>query len=393
MWLSIPPIPVVGDAVGCETNRNVDALAERLKRLAADMDLMGTVWPAAYARAEAAVRTKAGEQGENRAHVNRRELNDLFAGAEIQPESFDHLAALMAELGILTQFAECVDLRDFVVLKPQWLTKAISRVIVKTHHMIVKTPEHTKGVYWHDGVFLATGQGARRSEALCTFDPDRRKLCLEVRAAFPQNLVEMLDNRDFSAAPAIVSIAPVDGSPWNPGNWLSREYVLTPYCEAQGAIHRCQGVCKPFRMPRAWWEKTAPKLALGVRLLGAAVQIALAGLPLAVSPALYEPMKKEADFMKELAKHLKLEGGAASDFGEEAADFVRARGVGPGVLDFRQMAGDDPYRMARFQLARLLEELAPDNYRARQWGPLRRVRMGDNTYRWMCDEHARKMEK
>lgn len=57
------------------------------------------------------------------------------------------------------------------------------------------------------------------------------------------------------------------------------------------------------------------------------------------------------------------------------------------------MAGDDPYRMARFQLARLLEELAPDNYRARQWGPLRRVRMGDNTYRWMCDEHARKMGK
>jgi len=130
----------------------------------------------------------------------------------------------------------------------------MSRFIVKTHHMIVKTPEHPKGVYWHDGVFLATGQGA---------------------------------------------------------------------------IHRCQGVCKPFRMPRAWWEKTAPKLALGVRLLGAAVQIALAGLPLAAAPALYEPMKKEADFMKELAKHLKLEGGAASDFGEEAAELVRARGGGP----------------------------------------------------------------
>jgi hypothetical protein len=43
------------------------------------------------------------------------------------------------------------------------------------------------------------------------------------------------------------------------------------------------------------------------------------------------------------------------------------------------------------QLAQLLEAIAPDNYKARQWGPLRRVRMGDNTYRWMCDEHARRL--
>ena len=43
------------------------------------------------------------------------------------------------------------------------------------------------------------------------------------------------------------------------------------------------------------------------------------------------------------------------------------------------------------QLAELLEAIAPENYKARKWGPLRRVRMGDNTYRWMCDEHARRI--
>jgi hypothetical protein len=102
-------------------------------------------------------------------------------------------------------------------------------------------------------------------------------------------------------------------------------------------------------------------------------------------------MKREADFMKELAKHLELKGGAVSDIGEEEAEFVRARGSKPGPLDLRQAAGDDPNRIARMQLAELLEAIAPDNYKARQWGPLRRVRMGDNTYRWMCDEHARRM--
>jgi hypothetical protein len=44
--------------------------------------------------------------------------------------------------------------------------------------------------------------------------------------------------------------------------------------------------------------------------------------------------------------------------------------------------------VARQQLAGLFQEIAPDNYKARQWGPLRRMPMRDNTYRWLCPEHA-----
>ncbi len=32
---------------------------------------------------------------------------------------------------------------------------------------------------------------------------------------------------------------------------------------------------------------------------------------------------------------------------------------------------------------------APDNYRAKRWGSLRRVRMSDNSYRWLCKDHAK----
>ena len=627
-------------AVGCATSKNIDALSTHLRRLAADLDVMGTPWPASYTAAEATVREKADRKGDNRAHVTRQDLYDVFASKEIESGSFDHVANLMAALGLITHFPDCVDLEDFVVLKPQWLTKAISRVmeddelerdrgeithqrlyaiwreqypglanvfhscmkefelaydmedeegclvplrfgferptipwseipgakvrrieyrfhvtppagiigrfIVKTHHMIVKTAEHPKGVYWHDGVFLATGQGPNRSEALATFDEEHRVLRLEVRAAFPQNMVEqlgafagavfgffeglqperhygcvigeeeqeeqcpgvhpeqrisfalakrratidcergyhevdplylvsgissfgeskaleerlrkmlraemdkrpewaerfgrdvgsvlvrvdqiaaiaeefkdaaqeipaavgqqielaqhdmlgllneMLDNRDFNAAPSIVSIVPVDGSRFNPRDWFEKRYVVTPYCESADDVHPCEGVCEPFSMPRAWWEKAAPKLALGVRLLSAGVQIACAGLPMAVNAALYAQMKNEADFMKELAKHLALEGGAVSDISEEGAEYVRGRGAKPGVLDLRQTAGDDPNRIARMQLAELLEAIAPDNYKAKQWGPLRRVPVGDNTYRWMCDDHARRIGK
>jgi len=628
-------------AVGCATGKNIDALAAHLKRQTADLDVMGTPWPASYAKAEAAIEEKASAEGENLAHITRHELDAFFTDAGIEPGTFDNAASFMAALGLVTHFPDCADLKDFVVLRPQWLTKAISRVmedpplekdqgeisrerlyaiwedqyaglagvfhscmkefellydmedepgclvplrfgsrppepipwtkipgakerrieyrfnltppagimsrlIVKTHHMIVKIPEeYSKGVFWHDGVLLAIGTGANRSEALCEFDGDQRVLRLRVRAAFPQNMVEqlnafagavfgffegleperdygcverqqeqekqckgvhsekrityalakrktidcehglhevdplylvsgissfgdskameenlrrllraeldkrpewaeqfgrdvasvmvrvdqiagiaedlrvasreipavigqriqlakhdllglfneMLDNRDFASAPAIVSIAPIDGSGWNSRNWFEKKYVVTPYCELEGEIHPCRGICESFRMPRQWWEKTAPKLALGVRLLQAGLQIAFAGAPMAVGSSVYEQMKKEVDFMKELAKHLNPQAGAASDVGEEEAKFVRRRGASADVLDLRRSAGDDPKRIARMQLAELLEAIAPQNYRARQWGPLRRVRMGDNTYRWMCDEHARRIGK
>jgi hypothetical protein len=43
----------------------------------------------------------------------------------------------------------------------------------------------------------------------------------------------------------------------------------------------------------------------------------------------------------------------------------------------------------RMQLAELFEAIAPRNYEARQWGERRRVRMADNTYRWLCPKHAK----
>jgi hypothetical protein len=44
--------------------------------------------------------------------------------------------------------------------------------------------------------------------------------------------------------------------------------------------------------------------------------------------------------------------------------------------------------VTRAALARFLEETAPNNYRARQWGSLRRTRMSDNSYRWLCENCA-----
>ena len=617
-------------AVGCLTNKGVKALQNHLQKRAVKLEVMGAGWPAKYAKAEKAIEKRA----ETKAHITRRTLHGIFKKSGIPKGDYGSAASLMGYLGIITHFPASADLKDFVVLKPQWLTKAISfalenpqlekdkgeithqrlhslweqeyeglseilhksmkefelcydleyrnrhlslvplrfgfeepkripwsktpntrermieyrfsvrppagimsRFIVKTHYMIVKNRQMPKGVYWYNGVFLGTGEGDNRSEALCEFDEDKRLMNIRVRAAFPQNMGEqlngvaqsvfsffeglrperyygcvkseknresqcegkhwekvifsalakgrvidcvygdhdadpkllvygfssfgkfvitadeikqavkdgvrqiagdvmtllvevdkisgkvdevrdqgknlpaeigqqielklrdylglfdeMLDNRDFNSAPAVVSIVPADGSRFDPRRLFNKQCKVIPYCEHKGGVHPV-GFSVSFKKPKVWWQKTALKLAIGLQVLSAGVRIACAGLPLAVDPKLFEAMKNEVGFMKELAGHLKLEGGAESDISDEPGELVERLGAKGDLRDLRQGGGEDDKRIVRIQLAELFREIAPKNYRARQWGSLSRVRMPDNTYRWLCDKHAAEYKK
>jgi hypothetical protein len=616
--------------VGCETGEGIGELGAEIKASAADMDVMGMDWPVNYQKAEGLIRSRSGKD----AQVSRAELYTIFSDSDIDEVSFDIVAEQMATLGVITQFKDSVELGDFVVLNPQWLTKAVSlvmedkkldtdkgeithermwaiwdreypglyltfhscmkefelcydmediagclvplrfgdarpdipwsnirgakerrvqyhlsvrppkgimsRFIVKTHYMIAKTSQMPKGVYWQNGVFLRTGDGEYTSEALCEFDEAERIITIRVRAAFPQNMVEqlhafaravfdffdgllierrygcmkfeedaehechgahperrilyalsrnkdidcdrgwhdvdpkrlvygfssfgedaltvkelraelakkpkwaedligdiksglvwidkvygevstirnkqgqiapevaqkvamrwrdylgmvdeMLDNRDFNSAPAVVAISPIDGNVFYPSNWFNKNYKLIPYCEYSGGVHPVD-LSIEFKKPKLWWHKTAPKLATGVKVLSAGIKIACAGLPLAVDPKLFELMEDQVAFMQELADHLELEGGAESDISEEVADTVERVAGEAKLRDFRQLSVEDEKRITRMQLAELFKEIAPENYKARQWGEFRRIRMPDNTYRWLCPKHAEEYKK
>jgi hypothetical protein len=188
---------------------------------------------------------------------------------------------------------------------------------------------------------------------------------------------QMLDDRDFTAAPALISINTKDRSKWNPAAYFKKTYVLTPYCEYQGGIHACKDGCVEFTKDQAWWEKTAPWVTRGTKLLAAGITLAFAGMPLALGSDVFDAVKDDVRFMGELAKHLELRPGdkKAQAKAEEAAE--AEAGKGPREVDQES-------RLTRAVLAGLLEELAPANYRARQWGSLRRVRMSDNSYRRLC---------
>ncbi len=613
-------------SVECESGLNIDKLQTYLRRWAADLEFMGSPWPASYDKAEQEIKAEAERET---AHIRRAELYAILAKAGASEDGYEDAANAMSRLGLITQFPDCPDLRDFVVLRPQWFTKAISKVmednqlsddkgeiafrrmediwtkagypgmfavfhncmkefelcydledtsqsclaplrfgylkptipwtngealkerrveyrlnirppmglmsrfIVKTHHMIVKTQEHLKGIYWHNGVFLRTGEGPLCSEALCEFVPEDKKLRIEVRAAFPQNMCEqihayvkavfsffsglqaersygcikvdentqaeqpcsgmhtekriyasiakqrvlgcefedhdvdpmtliwglgsfsefvmakfvslsqlrqeldrqpewaapyldgvrtlldwvsindgkmdqllqaqsalsaefrqeaelklneylarmseMLDDRDRTAAPGLISIMAQDRSKWNPVGYFKKTYMLTPFCECEANIHACDDGKVEFTKDRAWWEGTAPWIARGTKLLTVGLQLAFAGLPLGLGVEAAKAIKNEVKFMQELTKHLELKAPEKSD-AAEAFEAVQN--------DVRRdlRGGDREAALTRTALARFLEETAPDNYHARRWGSLRRVRMSDNSYRWLCED-------
>ena len=113
-------------AVGCADNSGIPELQNALKRWAADLKFMGRDWPDSYARGELAIQELAEADVP---HIDRGKLHTIFADAGIDEESFDDVAVSMATLGVITQFPDCPDLSDFIVLRPQWLTKAISEIM------------------------------------------------------------------------------------------------------------------------------------------------------------------------------------------------------------------------------------------------------------------------
>lgn len=611
--------------VGCENGRNIKTLQTFLQRSAADLEFMGSPWPRSYDRAEQQLKKKAKTRS---AYISRAKLESIFASAGIEADNYEGAAGAMSRLGVITQFPDCPDLRDFVVLKPQWLTKGISRVmedgkladdkgeitlrrmeaiwskarypgmfatfhdcmkefelcydledqsksclvplrfgyiaptipwslggdvkerrlqyklqirppmgfmsrfIVKTHHMIAKSLEYPKGVYWHNGVFLRS-PGLFPSEALCEFVADDRVFHVKVRAAFPQNMCEqihgylqavfsffgglaaeraygcihvdsqsgaerpcsglhterriytaiakaretfdcefeehevdprllvggftsfsdfvvervtaamrqemdkppawalpflsrfssllnwvknnsskldevlrgqrtlvsefkqetelklheylncisaLLDDRDHTAAPGLISIMTNDRSAWNPVRFFRKTYVLTPFCECEGNIHACEDGKVKFTKDQEWWAKSAPWVARGTKILTAGLQLAFAGMPLALGTNAAKDVENEIKFMNELTKHLELKIRADNVPGTDA---VVARDEG------KELRGTDTEAaLTRAALSIFLEEAAPERYRARRWGSLRRKRMSDNSYRWLCAEHA-----
>jgi hypothetical protein len=206
-------------------------------------------------------------------------------------------------------------------------------------------------------------------------------------------LNKILENRDYNPTPAMFAIMPADRENFNWDKWFNQRYAISPYCEYEQEIHRCEGVWFTFKKRKDWWLKAAPALGIVIRMLGTVVRIASRGVLVQMAPNVQQEEKYICDFMREFAcKMEQVDTSEKSRTSDMSSGFVGDVNE-KGIVDVRMRDLNDDQRIARIRLSELLKEIAPDKYKAQQWGPLKRIMMRDNTYRWLCNKHAEEYKK
>ncbi|MCX6377360.1 MAG: leucine-rich repeat domain-containing protein, partial [Armatimonadetes bacterium] len=115
---------VIGQcAVSNLDGRGIEELRRGTARAAADLPLMGETWPATWLKAAEAIRSR------DERYVSPRQLWDIMAEHEVRGRDAAVLARWLHELGDILYFEDDEELKDTVVLKPQWVTEYISKAL------------------------------------------------------------------------------------------------------------------------------------------------------------------------------------------------------------------------------------------------------------------------
>ncbi|MCP4701781.1 MAG: GTPase, partial [Gammaproteobacteria bacterium] len=124
----------------------IAALSARIAELAAALPLMGERWPSAWLAAAQALRKNL------QRHISPQELWKIFAKHGVEEDSNPKLAGWLHELGDILFFQGNSDLNEIVILKPQWVTEYISKVL-ESKDVIANMGIFTRACMeqlWHD---------------------------------------------------------------------------------------------------------------------------------------------------------------------------------------------------------------------------------------------------
>lgn len=117
---------VVGSfSVSNRDRTGIEELRRALADAAVTLPLMGEVWPASWLDAANAVRARA--KAEN--YITPQDLFAAMAKYRVERDDAEVLAQWLHELGEILYFRDDEELNDIVILNPQWVTQAISRVL------------------------------------------------------------------------------------------------------------------------------------------------------------------------------------------------------------------------------------------------------------------------
>ncbi|WP_405906967.1 COR domain-containing protein [Streptomyces sp. NBC_00828] len=119
-----PGLIVASLSADSSTGVGVAEVREFIRRQVAGLPLMGVTWPRTWLRAADAVRAAEAK------HITPEGLNELLSTSGVrEPSHQASLTAALHSLGDLLYYPNDEELCDLVVLRPQWLTTYISRVL------------------------------------------------------------------------------------------------------------------------------------------------------------------------------------------------------------------------------------------------------------------------
>src|SRR5262249_7585666 len=112
-------------AISNKESTGIDQLRRAITDAAAKLPLMGEIWPASWLGAANAIRARAKENN----YIIPSKLFTLMREHKVPRDEAEVLSRWLHELGEILYFSDDEELNDIVVLNPQWVTQAISRVL------------------------------------------------------------------------------------------------------------------------------------------------------------------------------------------------------------------------------------------------------------------------
>ncbi|WP_199464272.1 COR domain-containing protein [Acaryochloris thomasi] len=109
--------------VSNKTGNGVQALKQSITQTAADLPLMGELWPKSWLQLAQSVRQEEGQ------YTTPKQLWEQMKQCNVSKDSQSLLATYLHELGDILFFQDNPELNDLVILKPQWVTQKISKVL------------------------------------------------------------------------------------------------------------------------------------------------------------------------------------------------------------------------------------------------------------------------
>jgi internalin A len=109
--------------VSSSDNLGFEKLINAITEQAARLPLMGQEWPKSWIDASKALREK-----EN-LFISRQKIPEIFKDNGVEEKESDTLLKALHELGDILYFHEDDELKDIIILKPQWVSKEVSKVL------------------------------------------------------------------------------------------------------------------------------------------------------------------------------------------------------------------------------------------------------------------------